>query len=824
MKFAASILLLCVMTGSVRAAAKAPFPYVNATAYHVMPETHNEESGYFSLCEGRDGRVYIGTAKYGVNAYLVEFNPLTGQQRIVIDTQKLCGLKASGLAAQAKIHTRNFVGPSGLVYVGSKQGYAKKGDTSKYPGGYMMTYDPRTGQAKDLGMPFPGQGIAYVVADESRNIIYVVTCEDQHWMLYRQEDSSYRELGPMLTPYATTLIDRTGSASAITTDFQLAQYNPETKEVTTRPILLDGKEFERQGNASIPTWNLAPDGQTAWLILMNDPHLISIDLLSKGGKVSAQSHGKVIDGDNPDSRSALTIGPDGKIYTIVSVNNKTGFGSGKLHHILRYDPSKKTHEDLGVLKIDNPDFFDFDKGADGKKPPWSHGLHTLPDGALTPLHHHMALVAGRDNTLYATIIYPFTLLKIDAFRIAPTVSPAGSFMTALQKKMGHIEKQIPEVTRIAEQCAERHMKGGLIGFPWMGSTLEQELMGRSGGIMHVGFTRPWKDVKERTPSELAMDMVVLSWDDTPKGDTKRIQQYRDKGVFVLGFGPKSHPGLSEHVKLCDAWLDTGNGINDRLIASSGKKIGKSNHILNAMLGWTFTAEFISALTRKGKMPVCWKSWSYSDGKDWSEKYFRKKQFHDDFTVQAIPVGKLAHTYLDRMRSHLLAFERNQLAATSRLAQTIIKEHKEGKTTVVASSGHMAMNFIGRYDDGVWAKNIEVHQNVPSQMKMYREQAPNDGLTLRLGYMGLHQDIQNLFKEKRSRVLLITAEHPYKEFQFKGRYPEYVDTEFAFGDACVSIEGYPIRLFPASGVMQAVAYECVNVEILSKWERTQTSIP
>src|SRR4051794_24565096 len=29
---------------------KAPFPYVQAKAYHIPPETTTEESGYFSLC------------------------------------------------------------------------------------------------------------------------------------------------------------------------------------------------------------------------------------------------------------------------------------------------------------------------------------------------------------------------------------------------------------------------------------------------------------------------------------------------------------------------------------------------------------------------------------------------------------------------------------------------------------------------------------------------------------------------------------------------------------------------------------------------------
>src|SRR5688500_13148997 len=122
------------------APAKAPFKYVWGKAYHILPETHSDESGYFSIIEGKDGKIYVGTAKYNHNAYLVEFDPKTEQQKIVIDTHKVVGQTETGYAAQAKIHTRNFVGPSGKVYVGSQEGYRAKDDTSEYPGGYVMTY------------------------------------------------------------------------------------------------------------------------------------------------------------------------------------------------------------------------------------------------------------------------------------------------------------------------------------------------------------------------------------------------------------------------------------------------------------------------------------------------------------------------------------------------------------------------------------------------------------------------------------------------------------------------------------------------------------
>jgi hypothetical protein len=394
-----------------------PPRYVNAKAFYILPETTSEESGYFSLSEALNGMVHVGCAKYGHNSFLVEFNPQTEKQRVVLDTNKTCGLTASGYAAQAKIHTRNFVGPSGKVYVGSKQGYPLKGDEQKYPGGYVMTYDPRTDHTENLGMPFPEQGVIDVTADEARNKLYVVTCEDQHWMLGTLKGAPWKELGPMLTPYAMTLVDSRGVANAVTKDFQIAQYDPATDKVTTRPVMVDGQRWTRANGNAIPTWQLDPDKRHAWLILMNDPTLLRIDLQSAGENITAENRGKMIEGKNPDSRCALTIHPDGKIYALIRTDNDTGFGTGYFHHLTRHDPATKKNEDLGVLKVTNPDYYDWSPGPDGKPKHHSHGFHRLPDGTLTPMHAHMALMAAHDGRIYATIIYPFTLLQVDAYKI-----------------------------------------------------------------------------------------------------------------------------------------------------------------------------------------------------------------------------------------------------------------------------------------------------------------------------------------------------------------------------------------------------------------------
>jgi hypothetical protein len=396
--------LLLLLALALPQDARPPFEYVRAKAHHILPETTSEESGYFSLSEGLDGKIYVGTAKYGENCYLVEFDPKTGAQRVVLDTNKVCGLSARGYAAQAKLHTRNYVAPSGKIYVGSKQGYRKQGDASEYPGGYVMSYDPATGRAENLGMPFPTQGVIDVVADEARGLLYVVTCEDQHWMVGDLAGKKYREIGPMLTPYATTLVDREGRAHAITKDFKLATYDPSTGKAELREIRVDGEAWTRANASAIPTWNLAADGRTAYLILMNDARLLRIDLQSPG---EAKRLGTMVAGKHPDSRSALTIAPDGRVWALVRVDNETGFGTGYLHRLARYDPASGRIDDLGVVAVENPDFYDF-----AAKKPWSHGFHRLPDGTLTILHVHMALLAARDGTMYATTIYPFTLLRI----------------------------------------------------------------------------------------------------------------------------------------------------------------------------------------------------------------------------------------------------------------------------------------------------------------------------------------------------------------------------------------------------------------------------
>src|SRR5439155_24590625 len=92
------VFLGCVLslsfTAPLPAAEPAPSQWLQATAYAIPKETTNQGSGYFSIVCGNNGRLYVGTAKYGVSSYLVEFDPKTSRMKVVVDTQKEIGTTA----------------------------------------------------------------------------------------------------------------------------------------------------------------------------------------------------------------------------------------------------------------------------------------------------------------------------------------------------------------------------------------------------------------------------------------------------------------------------------------------------------------------------------------------------------------------------------------------------------------------------------------------------------------------------------------------------------------------------------------------------------
>jgi sugar lactone lactonase YvrE len=385
-------------------------------AFHVPSEYTNQESGYFSIIEGHNGNVYIGTAKYGVNSYLIEFNPRTAVMQMVVDVHRAIGTFLRGFAAQAKIHTRNNVGKlTGKIYFASKQGYPEKGEKrTDYPGGYVFAYDPKTGKTENFGMPKKHHGVISVTPDEDRGLLYISTCDDgrpiehSHFMVYDMKKKEYRDLGDSEHSYAFIVLDDRGRAYHPFRGGKVARYDPDRGQVEMLAVTVDGqpvpKEIAKDG--AILNWDASPDGKTLWCVEMSTNQLFSFDLTANDKAIPGKRHGALLPNARATDCRALAVAPNGKAWMALT---EQGRPAGALTHLVSYTPGDKAPRDHGPVGIANPDYVKL-TDENGKPRPWHHTLRKEKDGTLTPWQP-LGIAAGSDGSVYVLTLAPLTVIR-----------------------------------------------------------------------------------------------------------------------------------------------------------------------------------------------------------------------------------------------------------------------------------------------------------------------------------------------------------------------------------------------------------------------------
>jgi sugar lactone lactonase YvrE len=414
-----SFALALLAVAPLPAADPAPGRWLPATAYVVPKETAPEGEGYFSIIEGHNGKLYIGTHANAVNCWLVEFDPKTKEMKIVVDAHKAIGTTAKGFAAQAKIHTRNNVGASGKIYFGTKQGYPDKNEKrTDYPGGYPMVYDPKTGETKVYPIPVPHQGINSITPDESRGVAYVSTCSDErpiesaHFLILDLKTGKYRDLIDTQHMYGFIVVDYQGRAYHPLLGGEIARYDPKTDKLEKLKQTIDGKPPTKESLLADPkshpiNWDISPDGKTLYAVAMSNNQLYSYDLTQSGDTLAGKSLGALVPGAKGFDCRALCVGPTGEVWAGVTVSEH----GIQMHHLVRYRPGDKAPQDLGPVSIKNPNYTEF-TDKNGKPLPFHHGIHKMPDGTVTTKHVILGICQAKDGQVYTLALCPYTVLQV----------------------------------------------------------------------------------------------------------------------------------------------------------------------------------------------------------------------------------------------------------------------------------------------------------------------------------------------------------------------------------------------------------------------------
>ena len=418
-------LALCVACGWLLLVASASAqppekPWLYTTARAIPKNLTNQGSGYFSIIEGKNGRLYIGTAKYGENAYLVEYDPVTQQMTVVVDCMKEIGSTATGFAAQAKIHTRNNVGASGKIYFGTKQGYPEKEKNEKftdYPGGYPMVYDPETRTTKVYPIPVPHHGIISVTPDEVRNVAYVSTCSDERpvessrFLKLDLATGKYQDLGETNHVYAFIVVDSLGRAYHPLRGGDILRYDPKTDKVERLKQTIDGAPPTAEShladeNSHPINWEIAPTRKTLYAVPLGGNQLYSYDLTQKGDVLPGKSLGKLCATAESTDCRAMCVAPTGIVWAAVTA----AYGKGRsFAQLVQYKPNDPAPVEVGPLAVRNPEFTTF---TDRKLVPypWHQGFRRFGDGNLIPTSVMLGICATREAQ-YVLSLAPFTLLE-----------------------------------------------------------------------------------------------------------------------------------------------------------------------------------------------------------------------------------------------------------------------------------------------------------------------------------------------------------------------------------------------------------------------------
>ncbi|WP_020475922.1 DUF4838 domain-containing protein [Zavarzinella formosa] len=402
--------------------AEKPLRWVPATAHAVPKETATEGEGYFSIIEGKNGRLYVGTHANGMNSWLVEFDPATKKMKIVVDCHKAIGTDIKGFGSQAKIHTRNNVGASGKIYFGTKQGYPSKTEKREdYPGGYPMVYDPVTGETKVYPIPVKHHGINSIMPDESRGIAYISTCSDGRpgpgessvFLVLDLKTGKYKELIDTKHIYGFIVLDNLGRAYHPLLGGEIARYDPKTQKLDRLKQTIDGKapapdqHLADQPSGHPINWDASPDGKTLYCVPMSANQLIAYDLTATGDTLPGRVLGPLVGSAKSTDCRAMCVGPTGEVWASVTESNVLGIS---LHHVVSYKPGDKMTRDHGAVSIKNPEYILKDPA--GKPLPFHGGTIEMPDGVVTSRHVTLGICQTKSGSVCVLMLLPYTVLEI----------------------------------------------------------------------------------------------------------------------------------------------------------------------------------------------------------------------------------------------------------------------------------------------------------------------------------------------------------------------------------------------------------------------------
>jgi hypothetical protein len=366
--------------------------------------TTTDGSGYTAISVGLDGRVYVGSARYGGYAWLLRFDPNTRSffMERVVDMQQLSGERLRGINTQGKIHAIIIVGPDGRIWFATKQAHEIFGTRPEYddyegfPGGHLCYFDPKTGFSRSVGILKKQEGLMAGAIDAQRQKLYYRSEPKNIFLSYDIPTGAVKEHGHVGANCRYMAIDKQGAVYQPGRGDYLSRFDPETGYLEELAVKLEGA-----GHYAAPyVIQMGPNGKL-YGAGINHPWILEFDVASyKKGPFPEVTVRNVAPAAPPgvpvQDIHAGTFGKDGKFYYPLLTTTPLEKGGKALQHlrIMRFDPATKRVETVGI-----PDVSKLDE---------TKVKHTYVRGSQERyrVDHIQGMAVGPDGSLYMMDIYP----------------------------------------------------------------------------------------------------------------------------------------------------------------------------------------------------------------------------------------------------------------------------------------------------------------------------------------------------------------------------------------------------------------------------------
>jgi len=385
--------------------------------------------------------------------------------------------------------------------------------------------------------------------------------------------------------------------------------------------------------------------------------------------------------------------------------------------------------------------------------------------------------------------------------------PAEEFIDAQLRVVKGLEAQVPAITRIAEEAAQRLVAGGrlyLAGERGMVS----ELQGRAGGLCGARRFAGGKALLTEHDVVVLSDYVPkqsragTAWDATP--DTRALR---------ILFVSKQHPLCGKPLVRNGRIVGVDIPRNACVVRSrTGCEACPASAPAIATAQWAFVAELLGACRRRGKQLAVYLSIHLDEGR---KRYNRTKGllFEPAVKPEPVPEGQFAKAFLGDARTSLEATRRDETDKIRKAAAWIREAKAAGKKIVRHMHAHLPPHEVGvPGDPGSFTHSPRLPLG-DKAIAWMRQNLGDGDVYLLVGYQQNQDAMAAAANALGVRTVFITSLPPSRE-QAANPLHLYVNPHWPVTDACLELPGYDVKACPLSAICGLTCYYAIAAEVVA----------